>query len=99
MDGDVGHAQRLVRETLGNAQNITFSEPFRSRSEGVTVICGRYAQGDAAAQRYVAVLGSEQVFVEPQMGAGEMDRAFVEFCNQGAQNPAQPAPPSVENAL
>lgn len=100
IEGDVGIAQRLVREKLGEAgaRGISFSEPRRSRSEGVTIICGAFTQAGRA-HRYI-VVGGEDAFVEPQMGPGEMDRAFVEFCNQGAQNPAQPAPPPVlENAL
>lgn len=97
VEGDVGAAQRLVREKLGNAAGITFAEPRRSRSEGVTVICGSYLQ-NGGSRRYIAIPDSEQAFVEPQMGPGEMDRAFVEFCNQGAQNPGQPAAPT-ENAL
>lgn len=93
VEGDVGVAQRLVREKLGEAgaRGISFAEPRRSRSEGVTIICGSYNQAGAS-HRYI-VVGGEDAFVEPQMGAGEMDRAFVEFCNQGAQQPGQPAPP------
>jgi len=67
IEGDVGTAQRLVREKLGEAEarGISFSEPRRSRSEGVTIICGAYTQAGAN-QRYI-VVGGEDAYVEPQM--------------------------------
>ena len=80
-EGDVGTAERLVRAQLGNPQGLSFSNPRRGISEGVTIICGDYQQGGTR-QRYV-VVGGEEVFVEPRMGPGEMDRAFNEFCGDG----------------
>ena len=82
VEGDVGKAERLVREQLGNPQGLTFTSPRRSISEGVTIICGNYTQGGTA-QRYI-VVGGEEVFVEPRMQAGQMDRAFTEFCGAGS---------------
>ena len=80
-EGDVGVAERRVREQLGNPQGLTFTIPRRMISEGVTIICGQYQQGGAR-QRYI-VVGGEEVFLEPRMQAGEMDRAFTEFCGAG----------------
>ena len=82
-EGDVGTAERLVRERLGNPQGLAFANPHRTASEGVSIICGDYAQGGAR-HRYI-VVGGQDVFVEPQMQPGEMDRAFAEFCG-GRQN-------------
>ena len=78
---DVSTAERKVRERLGNPQGVTFSNPRRGASEGVRIICGDYEQGGQS-QRYI-VVGGEDVFVEPQMRPGEMDRAFAEFCGDG----------------
>ena len=80
-EGDVGTAERLVRAQLGNPEGVTFSNPRRSISEGVTIICGDYEQSGSR-QRYI-VVGGEEVFVESGMEAGEMDRAFTEFCGDG----------------
>jgi hypothetical protein len=80
-EGDVGKAERLVRERLGNPEGLAFTNPRRGISEGVTIICGDYEQGGNR-QRYI-VVGGEEVFVEPGMQAGEMDRAFTEFCGDG----------------
>ena len=80
-EGAVGRAERLVREQLGNPQGLAFVNPRRSASEGVPIICGEYRQG-ASSHRYIVVDG-EDVFVEPRMVPGEMDRAFGEFCDDG----------------
>jgi hypothetical protein len=80
-EGAVGTAERLVRQRLGNPQGVTFSNPRRGASEGVPIVCGDYEQGRAR-HRYI-VVGGEDVFVEPGMGPGEMDRAFLEFCGDG----------------
>ena len=80
-EGDVSTAERQVRERLGNPQGVIFSNARRGASEGVRIICGDYEQ-DGQRQRYI-VVGGEDVFVEPQMQAGEMDRAFAEFCGDG----------------
>jgi hypothetical protein len=77
-EGDVGKAERLVRARLGNRADVAFANPRRSASEGATIICGEYRQAGAT-HRYI-VVGGEDVFVEPQMERGEMDRAFTEFC-------------------
>ncbi len=43
--------------------------------------CGAYQQGGAR-HRYIVVAG-DQAFVEPQMRAGEMERAWSEYCTDG----------------
>jgi hypothetical protein len=83
-EGDVSAAERLVRQKLGNPADIVFSSPRRSASDGVRIVCGRYAQGGGPSQRYI-VVDSRDAFVEPQMVPREMDRADAEFCqNAGA---------------
>ena len=77
-ESESARAERLVREAAGNAQGLTFMPPQRTLSDGVPILCGQYARG-AERQRYIVVNG-EQAFIEPRMRAGEMDRAFAEFC-------------------
>ncbi len=77
-ENEVARAERLVREQVGSGAALTFAPPQRTLSDGVPILCGEYAQGDER-QRYI-VVNNESVFVEPRMRAGEMDRAFVEFC-------------------
>jgi hypothetical protein len=97
IEGEVTLAERLVREALGNAEALSFADPIRSRSEGVTIICGHYTRGQEPARRYI-VVDNQDVFVEANMEQADMDAAFAEFCTQGAQRPAQPAPtPPREN--
>jgi hypothetical protein len=79
--GDVAAAERLVRERLGSGGEVHFFGARRTASDGVAIVCGRYEQGGVR-QRYIVVDG-EQAFVEPQMRAGEMDRAAAEFCGLG----------------
>jgi hypothetical protein len=81
VEGDVGAAERLVRQRLGNPQGLAFSNPRRGASEGVAIVCGDYQQGGQR-QRYI-VVDRQDVFVESQMQGGEMDRAFHEFCGEG----------------
>ena len=81
VEGDVGAAERLVRQRLGNPQGLVFSNPRRGASEGVAIVCGDYEQAGAR-HRYI-VVDREDVFIEPQMRPGEMDRAFREFCGDG----------------
>ena len=78
-ESEVAKGERLVRTAIGgNSAAITFTPPQRVTHQGVPVQCGEYRQG-AERQRYIVVNG-EQAFIEPRMRAGEMDRAFVEFC-------------------
>lgn len=79
--GDVSVAEGVVRQRLGNPQDLAFADAERSASQGVPIICGAFEQGGAR-QRYI-VVGGEQAFIEPQMAPGEMDRAFAEFCGEG----------------
>ena len=72
-------AQRLVTQRLGGEQGLGFSEVQLFNSEGATIVCGRVTRPGSAPERYIAV-GEEDVFVESQMEAGHMDRAFNEFC-------------------
>ena len=90
-ESDVGTAERLVRERLGNAQGLTFANPVRTASEGIPLVCGQYTQGGAT-HRYVVVAG-EDVFLEPEMEPGEMERAYAEFCREGAGNRPAPVAP------
>ena len=85
-EGDVSAAERLVRAKLGNPQNLAFTAPRRSVSEGVRIICGRFTQGGGASQRYI-VVNSRDAFVEPQMRPGTMDQASSEFCQNGGGAP------------
>ncbi len=77
-ESEVARAERLVRDQVGAGAALTFTPPQRTLSDGVPILCGEYAQGDER-QRYI-VVNNERAFVEPRMRAGEMDRAFVEFC-------------------
>ncbi|MBX3562124.1 MAG: hypothetical protein KF780_09970 [Sphingomonas sp.] len=98
IEGEVTLAERLAREALGNPEALTFADPIRSRSEGVTIICGHYTRGEEPARRYI-VVDNQDVFVEANMSQADMDASFAEFCTQGAQRPAQPAAPAPqENA-
>ena len=81
----VGVAQRLVRQRLGGNTNVRFGEARTYRDGGVAVVCGSYAQPGAAELRFVAVTDLD-VWLEPEMGPGEMDRAFAEFCRDGVGN-------------
>ena len=79
--GDVSVAEGIVRQRLGNPPDLRFADAERSASQGVAIICGAFEQGGRR-QRYI-VIGGEEAFVEPQMQAGEMDRAFREYCGEG----------------
>ncbi|HST35197.1 MAG TPA: hypothetical protein VLK25_01010 [Allosphingosinicella sp.] len=83
-EGDVAAAERLVRARIGTTDEIRFSGATRSASEGVPIVCGRYEQGGVS-RRYI-VVDRDRAFIEPQMRAGEMDRAVAEFCREGADN-------------
>jgi hypothetical protein len=92
---DVSAAERLVRARIASGGAARFIDARRSASDGVPIVCGAYEQGGRR-QRYVVVNG-EEAFVEPQMRAGQMDRAVAEFCGQGADNRPPPATPVAEN--
>ena len=94
-EGDVGAAERLVRQRIGNGGEVRFSSATRSGADGVPIVCGAYEQSGAR-HRYI-VVGREEAFIEPQMRAGEMDRAVAEFCREGGDNaPEQATPPPGE---
>jgi hypothetical protein len=80
----IATAQRLVRQNSG-AGEIQFGEARIYSHEGVAIVCGRYSRQGAANQRYVAV-SDLQVWLEPDMAPGEMDRAFSQYCRDGAAN-------------
>jgi hypothetical protein len=80
-EGDVGAAQRLVRQRLGGAGEVRFADAQRRAAGGVEIICGVYEQAGVR-QRYI-VVGGDRAFVEPQMRPGEMERAYGEFCTDG----------------
>lgn len=89
--GDVRAAKRLVRQRLGTTGEIHFFGARRSAADGVPIVCGAYRQGGVR-RRYIVVGGAE-AFVEPGMRAGEMDRAFAEFCREGTDNRPRPIVP------
>lgn len=79
--GDVSAAQRLVRARIGAGGEVHFLDARRTASGGVPIVCGFYEQ--AGQRRRYIVVGGEEAFVEPQMRAGEMERAAAEFCGEG----------------
>lgn len=90
-ESDVGKAERLVRERLGNARDVAFANPVRTASGTIGIVCGEYRQGSET-HRYVVIDG-EDVFLEPQIGEEEMDRGYAEFCREGSgDRPAAAAP-------
>ncbi|MGQ0590009.1 MAG: hypothetical protein ACT4N8_10860 [Sphingosinicella sp.] len=74
-------AERLVRARIGSAGEARFADASAGTREGVTIVCGAYMQGSAR-HRYIVING-EDVFIEPEMGPGEMARAVAEFCGNG----------------
>ena len=80
--GPEAAAERLVRRQLGTNE-VRIDQARAYRSGGVAVVCGSYAQPGRPHQRFVAVSDLE-VWLEPEMAAGQMDRAFAEFCRDGA---------------
>jgi hypothetical protein len=77
-------AERLVRQRVG-AGELRFEESRAYRHGDVAVVCGSYAQPGRPHQRFVAVSGVD-VWLEPEMAPGQMDRAFAEYCRDGAAN-------------
>ena len=80
-DPQVSGAEQLVRQRIGGSAQVRFVEARSHDSDGARIVCGAYEQGGSR-QRYI-VVGGQEVFVEPQMRAGEMERAFAEFCGDG----------------
>ncbi len=80
-ESDVDAAQRLVRAQVGERGEVSFAQPQTGTRQGVTVVCGGYRQSGRE-HRYI-VVNREDVFVEPEMRAGEMERAVREFCGDG----------------
>ena len=80
-DGEIGNAERVVRQRMGTTGETHFFGARRSASGGVPIVCGLYEQGGVR-HRYIVVNG-EEAFIEPQMRPGEMDRAVSEFCGEG----------------
>ncbi len=80
-DPQVGSAEQLVRQRLGAAAQVRFVQARTGNRRGATIVCGAYEQSGAR-HRYI-VVGGDDVFVEPEMRAGEMERAFAEFCGDG----------------
>jgi hypothetical protein len=77
-------AQRLIRQRLGGG-DVRFEDAHAFAHDGATVVCGSYSQPGHAHQRFVAVTGVD-LWLEPDMAPGQMDRAFTEFCRNGAAN-------------
>jgi len=76
-------AERLVRARVQQSGEIRFIEARVRDHQGVTVVCGAYEQGGQR-QRYIVVDGQD-VFVEPEMAAGQMPQAINEFCAEGGR--------------
>ena len=79
----VAIAERLVRDRVAARGAPRFVEGAIRRHREVIVVCGAYEQAGVR-QRYIVVNG-EDVFVEPEMAAGEMPRAINEFCAEGGR--------------
>jgi len=79
----VAIAERLVRDRVASRGEVRFVEGGIRRHQEIVVVCGAYEQAGAR-QRYIVVNG-EDVFVEPEMGPGEMPRAVNEFCAEGGR--------------
>ena len=79
----VAIAERLVRERVAARGTPRFVESAIRRHQGVIVVCGAYEQAGSR-QRYIVVNG-EDVFVEPEMAAGQMALAVNEFCAEGGR--------------
>jgi hypothetical protein len=71
-------AESLVRQRLGG-RPPRFLETRLFNSAGATVVCGRVVPHDGAEERYI-VVGEEDVFLESQMVARDMDQAVRETC-------------------
>ena len=80
-ENDVAAAQRLVRAQIGARGEVRFGPPQTGTRENVSVVCGKYNQAGRE-HRYI-VVDREDVFVEPEMREGEMERAVREFCGDG----------------
>ena len=82
-DPAIAAAEGLVRQQVGERGELSFVAGERKSLDGVTVVCGAYKQSGAR-QNYIVVNG-EDVFVEPEMQAGEMPRAIAEFCGDSGR--------------
>ncbi|HZF94913.1 MAG TPA: hypothetical protein VEZ20_08575 [Allosphingosinicella sp.] len=78
-------AQRMVRQQLGPSGDVRFGAARIYTSGGIAIVCGSYAPQGQGEQRFVAV-GDVDVWLEPNMAPGEMDRAFAQYCRDGAAN-------------
>ena len=76
-------AEGLVRARVQQRGEIRFIEARVRDHQGVAVVCGTYEQGGTR-QRYIVVAGQD-VFVEPEMGPGQMPLAVNEFCAEGGR--------------
>ena len=76
-------AERLVRARVQQRGEVRFIEARVRDHQGVAVVCGAYEQGGQRL-RYIVVDGQD-VFVEPEMGAGQMPQAINEFCAEGGR--------------
>ena len=80
----VAVAERLVRQRVGTGE-LRF-EGTRAYANGdVPVVCGAFAQAGRPTQRFVAVSDID-LWIESEMQAGQMDRAFAQYCRDGSAN-------------
>jgi hypothetical protein len=78
---DLARAYQAVQRQLGNVEDLTFTNARVYGDERVPIVCGTVARDRGRSERYI-VVGGEEAFIEPQMRAGEMDRAAAEFCRE-----------------
>lgn len=77
----VEQARALVMARLdGGRAQANFREDRVYAHDGATVVCGTLIPAAAGAQRYIAVLESQEVFFEGAMEPGAMAAAEREFC-------------------
>ena len=78
-------AQRMVRRQLGAVGDVRFGAARVYSNSNLAIVCGSYAPPGQSEQRFVAV-GDLDVWIEPNMPRDQMDRAFAEYCRDGAAN-------------
>ena len=78
---DLQIAEDSVRNQLGNALELSFSDAVAIRDDRIAIVCGRVRRAGRS-ERYIVVDG-RGAWVESEMRPGEMDRAVSEFCVSG----------------
>lgn len=81
--GPAALAERLVRQRVRG--ELRFGATRVYANGDVPIVCGTYAEAGRPEQRFVAV-SDVDVWIEPEMAPGQMDRAFAQYCRDGAAN-------------